>query len=316
VIAKHVRAVAALAALTTLGASATFGGITVPTVPVGNAGNASESTGNGPFGGVGYTYNIGATEVTNAQYASFLNSVAYDDTNSLYNMGMAGSFGGITRSGPIGAFSYSTVSGRENNPVNFVSFWDAARFANWLHNGQPFGPQDNSTTENGAYTLTPAGIAANSVTRNANWQWAVSSSNEWYKAAYHQPVGQGGDTDNYWLYPTSSNTAPTGAQANYVPAGIGNTTAVASYAANFYGAYDMAGNVYEWSDTLLAPIVRGPMWGGAYDNIAGWLTPANAYATFPTEERDQVGFRVVQLPAPSSIALVVIGGVVAARRRR
>lgn len=297
-----------------MGAGAAFG-ITIPMVPVGNIGNAPEATVNGPFGGVGYVYNIGATEVTNAQYAEFLNSVAWDDTNSLYNLGMGGSFGGIARSGPIGAFSYSTVSGRENHPVNFVSFWDAARFANWLHNGQPFGPQDNSTTENGAYTLTPAGIAANSVTRNANWQWAVSSSDEWYKAAYHQPASQGGDADDYWLYPTSSNTAPTGGQANYVPAGIGNTAAVGSYAANYYGAYDMAGNVYEWSETLLAPIVRGPMWGGAYDNIAGWLTPANAYATLPTEERDQVGFRVVQIPGPSSVALIAIGAVCAMRRR-
>ncbi len=315
--AKHVRAVAALAAVTTLGAGASFGNITIPTVPVGNPGNAADSTPNGPFGSVAYAYSIGSTEVTNAQYAEFLGAVAYDDTNSLYNMGMAGSFGGITRSGPIGAFTYSAVPGRENNPVNFVSFWDAARFANWLHNGQPTGPQSNSTTEDGAYTLTAGGIAANTVARNAGWQWAVTSSNEWFKAAYHQPAAQGGDGDDYWLYPTSSNTAPTGAQANYVPAAIGDTTAVASYAANFYGAFDMAGNVYEWSDSILAPPVRGPLWGGAFDNIAGWLTPANAYTPPPFTEREQVGFRVVTLvPGPASVALMAIGAAGVMRRRR
>jgi len=317
VTAKHVRAVAALAAVTTLGAGASFGNITIPTVPVGNPGNAADSTPNGPFGSVAYAYNIGSTEVTNAQYAEFLGAVAYDDTNSLYNMGMAGSFGGITRSGPIGAFTYSAVPGRENNPVNFVSFWDAARFANWLHNGQPTGPQSNSTTEDGAYTLTAGGIAANTVARNAGWQWAVTSSNEWFKAAYHQPAAQGGDGDDYWLYPTSSNTAPTGAQANYVPAAIGDTTAVASYAANFYGAFDMAGNVYEWSDSILAPPVRGPLWGGAFDNIAGWLTPANAYTPPPFTEREQVGFRVVTLvPGPASVGLMAIGAAGVMRRRR
>ena len=26
-----------------------------------------------------------------------------------------------------------------NKPVNYVSFWDAARFANWLTNGQGSG---------------------------------------------------------------------------------------------------------------------------------------------------------------------------------
>lgn len=314
--AKHLHAVAALAAVGFVCAAAAGGNISIPTVPVGHIGNVSEATPNGPFGGVGYAYNIGATEVTNAQYTAFLNAVAWDDTNSLYNLGMGGGFGGITRSGPIGAFTYSTVPGRENHPVNFVSFWDAARFANWLHNGQPFGPQDNSTTEDGAYTLTAGGISGNMVTRNAGWEWAVTSSNEWYKAAYHQPAGMGGDADNYWLYPTSSNAAPAPGQANYVPAGIGNTAPVASYAANFYGAHDMAGNVYEWSETILAGPVRGPMWGGAFDNIAGWLTPANAYATLPTEEREQVGFRVVQLPAPSAGVLMALGGMMAARRRR
>src|SRR6185436_20371683 len=132
-------------------------------------------------------YNIGSTEVTNAQYAAFLNAVAATDPNSLYNTDMAGSFGGITRSGSSGSYTYSSVSGRANNPVNFVSFWDATRFANWLHNGQPMGPQSASTTEDGAYTLTPQGIVNNTVTRNASWQWAVASADEWYKAAYYQP---------------------------------------------------------------------------------------------------------------------------------
>ena len=38
-----------------------------------------------------------------------------------------------------------------DRPVNYVSFWDAARFANWLHNGQPTGAQGAGTTEDGAY---------------------------------------------------------------------------------------------------------------------------------------------------------------------
>lgn len=307
--------IAAIAAYTGLATSAALAQVNIPTVPVGNAGNAPNMTTLGPYGSVAYTYNIATTEVTNAQYAAFLNAVAFDDTNSLYNTNMAGSFGGITRTGSIGAFVYSTVSGRENNPVNFVSFWDSARFANWLHNGQPFGYQDNSTTENGAYTLTPQGIAANTVTRNANWQWAVASSNEWHKAAYHQPASQGGDVDDYWLYPTSSNTAPTAGQANYLPSGIGNTAPVASYFANFYGTYDMGGNVYERTDTPLA-FTRGPLWGGAFDNIAGWLTPLNPIVPPPAEEREQIGFRVVTVPSPSVAAFLGLAGLAAVKRRR
>ena len=149
------------------------------------------------------------------------------------------------------------------------------------------------------------------------WQWAVVSGDEWYKAAYHQPAGQGGDTDDYWLYPTSSNSAPSAAQANYLPAGINNTTPAGSYAPNFYGTYDMAGNVYEWNDSLPIPgPFRGYFWGGAFDNIAGWLTPLNGILSFPASEREQFGFRVVQIPAPSATALLALGGAWAVRRRR
>ena len=52
-------------------------------------------------------------------------------------------FGGITRSGSSGSFSYSAIAGRESMPVNFVDFYDSVRFANWLHNGQPTGAQDS-----------------------------------------------------------------------------------------------------------------------------------------------------------------------------
>ena len=48
-------------------------------------------------------------------------------------------------------YSYSVAADWADRPVNYVSFWDAARFANWLHNGQPTGPQGPGTTEDGAY---------------------------------------------------------------------------------------------------------------------------------------------------------------------
>lgn len=308
--------VAAIAAASGLSATFAAAAVTIPTVPIANPGNALDPMSG--QGSVAYIYAIGATEVTNAQYTAFLNAVAATDTNSLYNTNMAGSFGGIARSGSAGSYTYTTISGRANHPVNFVSFWDAARFANWLHNGQPMGAQNNSTTEDGAYTLTAGGIAANTVSRNAGWQWAIANSQEWYKAAYHQPAAQGGDTDSYWLYPTASNTAPTAGQANFLPSGIANTTAVASYAPNFYGTYDMAGNVYEWSETSPVPggPFRGPMLGGAFDNIDGWLTHLNPIIQLPATEREQVGFRVVAVPAPSAIALVGMGTLIASRRRR
>jgi formylglycine-generating enzyme len=299
--------VAALAAVTGLGVSTASAQITIPTVPVGNPGNAAGTIG---LGSVAYTYNIGQTEVTNAQYAAFLNAKAADDQFNLYNTDMAGSFGGITRSGSAGSFTYSTVAGRENNPVTFVSFWDATRFANWLHNGQGSGD-----TETGAYTLTPDTIASNTVTRNAGWQWAVTSGNEWFKAAYHQPASAGGDSDDYWSYPTSSNTI-TIAQANYVDNGINNTTPVGSYAANYYGTFDMAGNVWEWTDLIAPQSSRRSIWGGSFSNQSTNFLIGNRIVGLPSFEGFNTGFRVSQIPGPGSAALLVIGGLAAAHRRR
>ncbi|MFO0782090.1 MAG: SUMF1/EgtB/PvdO family nonheme iron enzyme [Phycisphaerales bacterium] len=282
---------AALSTIVGFTASSAMATITIATVAVGNGGNSADPATGNAYGSVGYSYAIGSTEVTNAQYAAFLTAVAATDTNNLYNTNMAGEFGGITRSGSPGLYTYATVDGRENNPVNFVSYWDATRFANWLHNGQPTGPQDDSTTETGAYTLTAAGTASNTVHRNAGAHWAVTSEDEWYKAAYHQPASQGGDADDYWLYPTSSNTI-TNAQANY-NFFIGNTTPVGSYAANYNGAFDMGGNVFEWNEAIISGSLRGIRGGSFQGNASLQATVRNDED--PTVEIVITGFRVSKL---------------------
>ncbi len=313
--------VAAIAAVTGLGASIASAQITIPTVPIGNPGNAADPNDGDPteaFGSVAYTYNIGTTEVTNAQYAAFLNAKARSDPFNLYSPSMAGSLGGITRSGSPGSYTYATVSGRANNPVNFVTFWDATRFANWLHNGQ-----GNGSTETGAYTLGGVAFPVNdSVTRNAGWQWAVTSEDEWYKAAYHQPASAGGDSDDYWAYTTQSNAIPTTAQANFGGTNsnpLDNTRPVGSYAANYYGTFDMGGNVWEWNEEIFINFTgsnRG-LRGGAYYNDTDQMRAVDRIPLInPTSEDSGIGFRVSQIPAPGSVALLAIGGLMAARRRR
>lgn len=280
-----------LAALSGFAPSTASAQVVIPTVLIGNPGNAADpATG---YGLVAYPYNIGQHEVTNFQYSVFLNVIARTDPHNLYNTEMAGVFGGITRIGAPGNYIYTTVSGRANNPVNFVSFWDACRFANWLHNGQ-----GNGDTEAGVYTLTPDGIANNTVTRNSGWRWAVTSEDEWYKAAYHQPAGAGGDADDYWLFPTSSNSVPTTAQVNYDSA-VGNTTPVGSYAANSYGTFDMAGNVWEWNEAIISASSRG-LRGGSFVSPLGLnsLRSTTRVDNSPTDESRVNGFRVSRSVPP------------------
>lgn len=162
-------------------------------VRVGNPGNAADTrhhqTPPRPLlvGAVGYEYGIGKYEVTAGQYTEFLNAVATEDTYGLYNMLMdydanPGAFGpNIKRMGASGGYSYSVAADWAKRPVNHVSFWDSARFANWLHNGQPTGPQGSGTTEDGAYDLNGyTGSDEASITRQPGAKFFLPSEDEWY----------------------------------------------------------------------------------------------------------------------------------------
>ena len=223
-------------------------------VTVGDPGNWGDHLGRG-YGGVAYTYNIGKYEVTNSQYAEFLNAVAGEDPHGLYNETMGDpapgdytGYGGIARSGSSPNYSYSAIQGRENKPVNYVDWYDTLRFANWMHNGQ------GGDTEDGAYDMS---LGA-SVVRKPGALVFLPSEDEWYKAAYCK----GGVTSGkYWLYPTQSDTRPTAeappgtdvnnGSANYDWA-VGDLTDVGAYTAkpsdSAYGTFDQGGNLWEWNE--------------------------------------------------------------------
>ncbi|HTV49525.1 MAG TPA: SUMF1/EgtB/PvdO family nonheme iron enzyme [Phycisphaerae bacterium] len=279
--------------------------VTIATVTVGNPGNAADPSTGGYYGSVDYTYNIGEYDVTSSQYTAFLNAVAASDPYDLYNSNMAGTSNGnpgIIQSGSSGSYTYSVADGRGNNPVTDVTFWDACQFANWLDNGQPNGPEGNGTTETGTYTLTSEGEANNTITRNPGAIWAVTSENEWYKAAYYDPT-LNDDTGGYWEYPTQSNTITT-AQANY---NSSDTTPVGSYPyPSYYGTYDQGGDVWQWNESIYDTSYRG-LRGGSFSYLGGVLE-SNIYGIEdPTHEDYELGFRVVDLAVPEPASLGIFG---------
>ncbi len=311
--------------------------VTIDTVTVGNAGNTADGTG---YGAVGYEYNIGKYEVTAGQYAEFLNAVAATDTYGLYNPSMDSSSYGcqITQNGSDGSYTYdfsggiveapgSTAADWENRPVNYVSWGDAARFANWLHNGQPIGIQNLTTTEDGSYFLNGATTDAElmAVNRKLDATWAVPSEDEWYKAAYYN-----GGSSVYYDYPTGTDLLPSNDLVNPDPGNNANfnqsgytihspyyRTEVGEFenSDSPYGTFDQGGNVWEWNKSILYGPYRG-LRGASFERFYLNLLAANRYYGYPTDEEYYVGFRVSEVPEPATFGMLVIGGLALLSRRK
>lgn len=322
-----------VAAAMVLGCVSTARSVDIETVPIHDPGNPDDTHGVG-FGRVDYVYHIGAYEVTAGQYTEFLNAVAADDTYELYSQFMWTTTHGckIQRTGTPGNYIYSVDPAWADRPVNDVSWGDAARFANWLHNGQPTGAQDLTTTEDGSYLLDGAMSNAEllAVVRRPDATWVIPSEDEWYKAAYHKNDGV---TGAYFDYPTSSDDVPgyvndngnlSGTGGAFTEGGIdpgnyatsdedGGTDGIgAPYyrtrvgeweeSGSPYGTFDQAGNVSEWNEVVLHGLVRG-LRGGTFYGAATASRAASSSFDPPTFEDFYVGFRVAEVPvsAPADL---------------
>ena len=155
-------------------------------------------------------------------------------------------------------------------PVIDVTWGDAARFCNWLQNGQPTGAEGNGTTETGSYALTAqpnCGLMA--VTRNAEANyWLFPSETEWYKAAFYNG---GGPTPAIGLsdaeqHPAHQRLSASGTNnANYYNGGHTDAAEFPDprwgtyYVSRPYGTFDMGGDVFQFNES--------PVFGGESDRV-------------------------------------------------
>jgi len=291
--------VAALVTFTT----PAFADFNMSWMSIGNAGNLADpadgdryTEGIQHYGAVDHAYNIGTYEVTNAQYVDFLNAKGAINSGGIYHSGMAGY--GITQSGSTGSYSYSVTSGWENRPVVYATWFDAARFCNWMGNGQGDG-----SMETGAYTLN--GATSGIITVNLEAMVYIPSENEWYKAAYYN-----GTTSTYSLYPNGRNGFAA-TDANFMNTGLAD---VGYGAASSYGTYGQGGNAWEMNDAVISdPTSRGLRGGGWHDldNIPVTMASSFRSCVVPSNGGNSVGFRVASVRSPF-VSTGVASGITAA----
>jgi formylglycine-generating enzyme required for sulfatase activity len=304
---------------------------------VGNPGNPADTLvmNKGPaatfttgYGSVGYTYRMSKDHVTNAQYVEFLNKVdpagtnalkLYDARMSTNSLGLAYTGGINLNPGAAAGSKYSLKANQANYPATWITWIAAARFVNWLSNGQGAGG-----TEAGVYTM-PALTSRDIPTRAPGATIFLPSEDEYYKAAYYDPTKNG--TGGYWQYGLRSDADPIrepppggATSANYAAkptfdASLDYLTNVGAYTAatSYYGMSDADGSVYTWTEgtrsinTNIFPVYRGGSWymeaeftGAAFRNLYSFANAASYH---------WYGLRVASLPpATSGFAWAVNAG--------
>ena len=292
------------------------GAVSIDWVTIGDAGNPNDtSMCCGQRGAVGYEYQVSRFETTNSQYVDFLNAVDPfgSNPNDLYNGAMSSNaFGGIdfvAANSP--GFKYVVKANMGNKPVNYVSWFDAARFADWMHNGQGVGG-----TELGSYDMTIA-----TPLRLPGATIFLPSVDKWYKAAFYAPGSAAANGNDYWNYQTQSDIPPV---PEAPPGGTNSAnlldrnqpargpTDVGSYinSVSHYGLFDMAGNVWEWTEGVdYAPpgyppddrLIRGASFIDT-PSTANYVVNPN-----PNLEFEYIGFRLASTTAVSEHSTGMMG---------
>jgi len=269
-------------------------GIAIDFLTIGNPGNPGDTrpeANPSGCGSVGYTYQIGKYEVTNAQWYDFVTAA------------------GAPTGNPSSAYDESAHWTGDNIPTNMVSCYEVAQFCNYLTSG------DKSQ---GAYRFSGnnsnpgdfEGIDRASAVSTYGIVYVIPTEDEWYKAAYYTGSG-------YSTYANGTDAAPiAGVDTNYDMAigqpwdvGVGNGTEEQN------GTFDMMGNVWEWNEISPSVHLPGPR-GGSYLYSDDYLRPSFRHDVDAWMEDINVGFRVAVIPEPATVLLLGLAGLALRRTRR
>ncbi len=262
-------------------------------VQIGSPGNPPDANPN-PAGAVPYRYRIGRYEISEQMI---------DNANALGGLGITKD----TR-GP-------------NMPATSVTWYEAARFVNWLNTSTGNVPAYKFDI-NGNFQLwqpLDPGYDSGNLYRNTLARYFLPSLNEWHKAAYYDPVA-----GVYYDYPTGSDSIPDGIDfvgdpnfdAVFFDGGANPEPNIITNVGVFtpFGTTGQGGNVREWEETAFDRINdeaneqrRTP--GGSRNDSSNLMAASNTLiGVAPQFEGDFIGFRVASIiPEPSTLLLLGIG---------
>ena len=220
------------------------------------------------------SFYIDQYEVTNASFAEFLNSQGNQSEGGATWFDASSTSVQIHLSGGV----WSASAGYADYPVFRVTWYGAQAYCAWRGGRLPTEAEWERAArggQDGAFYIWGESFRSgmgNFCDASCVESWANSTYNDGY--AFTAPVG--------------------------------------SYPANGYDLYDMAGNVWEWTQdwhsfnyyaTSPSSNPTGPatgdrhtVRGGCYFNGADYLRPAIRFPIAPDSARDSVGFRCVSLP--------------------
>lgn len=240
------------------------------------------------------TYALASTEVTNEQFARLLSAVS--DYGARWKAATEARFGNPPR--------FNAFSRTADSPQVGVSWYDAARYCNWLSSlaGLPKNqwvyPEEIDPTKGIELPKNYLHRTGYRLPTEAEWEFAARAGKKtaWYFGDDANLLGQyawyDGNTKRERMHP------------------------VAELPANQFGLFDMPGNVWEWTFDRRLPYpsensstvdvedsvlkvsndVARTRRGGSF--AYEWFTTRSAHrgdtTYFPNQTRDNVGFRVAR----------------------